>query len=188
MNLTEDNNEVEFLDEGDSFEEKFLRQLILNYQNQWNHFNDQHEIKYELTVTTHKIPTPDGNKSAAYLRLTRGVRAKVEASSEELKPNWEELLVHQEIKIFKDLKEQLNPKWREVLYLNTIARLIAGGMEYAELLRKMQVLQANKVEPTEEERLNKLGLVSTSQMPAQDSEADKKYKEWLAEERAKEGV
>jgi len=183
MNLVDDNKEeqeVEFLEEGDSFEEKFLRQLILNYQEQWNKHNDKYEILYELTVTTHKIPTPDGNKNAAYLRLNRGIREKGQEEYE-----W--IIVHQEVKIFKDLREQMNPKWTEVLYLNTIARLIAGGMEYAELLRKMQMIQQNQ-QPTEEERLNKLGLVGAKEMPKPLTKDEQEYKEWIPKERAKEGI
>lgn len=183
----QENNEVTFLEEGNSFEENLLRALIISYEQNYNKANEKQEINYELTVTTHKVATPDGNKDVAYLRLVRGIRPKGGSDEE-----WSTMLVHQEHYVFKNIKEQLSPRWREQLYMNCLARVFAGGLEYAELLRKMKMIEDGKkaagVTNEEEQRLNNIGLVSANQMPAPLTKADEEYKAWLAKERAKEGL
>jgi hypothetical protein len=191
-------DKVAYEPEGNSFEEKFLRSLIKGYEDAYNQHNDKNEVKFELTITTHKIPTPDGNKDAAYLRLTRGLREKPKAltshdtTDENINEGWNLLLVHQEVYWFTSIHERVNPnsKWKDKLYINTIARLCAGGLEYAELLKKMQMIEEGKRKAgiTEEQRLNDIGLVPATEMPKPLSKADEDYKEWLAKEREKEGI
>lgn len=188
--LDQDHNKeaetVFFEEEGDSFIENLLRANLKGYQDAWTKNNNKHELEFSLSITNHKIATKDGNKNVAYLRLDRSIRPK--GSDEE----WETMLMHQEVYFFKSTKERLNPKkpWVEQLYINTLAKLITAGLEYAELLRRMKRPEAPQKTEEEEttERLNKLGLVDAKSMPATLTKEDEAYKTWLANERAKEGL
>lgn len=164
--------------EGDSFEEKFLKQLILGYEKAFNEHNEKQVIKFEVTITRHKVPRPEGNKNVAYLRLVRYVREK------DKEEDWSSLLVHQEVYIFKDFKEQFDPKgrYKEQLYLNCLARLVAGGLEYAELLKKMQQIEEGR------KKAEQSSLEVTKEMPKPLTKDEEDYKQWLANEREKEGL
>lgn len=173
--------EIEYVPEGSSFTEQLLRSCILGYQEAYNKNSDKLEVEYQLTITTHKVATPDGNKDIAYLRIDRGTRAK--GSREEWTPN----LIHQEMYVFSSIKERVNPKakWKEQLYVNALARLTAAGLEYAELLQKISMTEKGQRDLAPQDASK---IVVTDQMPIPDTDADKKYKEWLAAERAKEGL
>jgi len=189
-NLTNNEQELEApeLEQGDSFEEKFLRQLVTGYEKAFNENNSKQEIKFELTITMHNIPRPEGNKDVAYLRLVRNVREKydwtkaVETDKDMTPKEWSSMLVHQEIYIFKDMKERLSPRFREQLYMNCIARLVAGGLEYAELLKRMQQIEEGRKKAEESK------LEVTKEMPKPLTEDEENYKKWLDNERKKEGL
>ncbi len=154
--------------------ESLLRTIILGYQNAFNKNSKDTEYKYYLTVTTHKIDTPEGKKDIGYLRLERAARQKGDDS----KDAWTPMLIHQEMHVFKSIQEQANPKapWREQLYLNCLARMASAGLEYAELLMKMKKVKAGEDQVPKE---NKLDLVITDQMPKPLSEGEQEYKEWV---------
>ncbi len=201
LNTTQTNEEVkttqpEYVPEGDTYLEQLLRAIIQAYEEGFNKHNDKLEINYTLTLTIHKVATPQGNKDTAYLRLDKHLRPKgfkptLETPEDE---GWESKLVHQELHFFKDLKERLNPnaKWKEGLYMNCLVRLTSAGLEYAELLQKLKNVEEGKkiagITNEEEERLNKIGLVKSTEMPKAETKEDKEYKQWLATERAKEGL
>lgn len=172
--------------EGDSLVEELLRSVIKGYQESFNKHNPKHEVNFSITITNHKITTPEGNKDVAYLRLDRGIRPKG------TQDNYDIMLVHQEVYFFRNMQERLNPDkpWVEQLFLNCLARLLAGGLEYAELLRRMKQpkVAPQTEEQVQEERLAKLGLVQAKSLPAPLSAEDQAYKEWLANERVKEGL
>lgn len=192
------NSEVEFETAGDSYEEELLRAIVLSYQQAYNKNNPKNDIKFTVTVTQHKINTQDGNKHCAYLRLDRSIREKnfkeqeVEKDGVKvLDDGWEGKLLHQEVYFFRDIKERLNPEspWKQQLFVNCIARLMGAGLEYAELLQRIKPAQETaKQATTVEERLNDIGLVSADSIPTPLDKVDLEYKEWLAQERAKEGL
>jgi hypothetical protein len=189
---------VEFEVETDNLVESLLRNVVKGYETAFNKQNDKNEIKFTCTITNHKVQTADGNKACAYLRLDRSVKPKGPGKiiQEEGKPDiidegWETKLLHQEVYFFKGIKEQINPKapWKDQLYLNCLARLISAGLEYAELLQRLQRIKAGEetVEPARprteqeqtEERLNSIGLTTSTEMPKPLSEDEAKYKMWV---------
>lgn len=183
-NLTENDKElqegeVEFIPEGSSFTEQLLRTCILGYQEAYNKNSDSHDVQYTLTITTHKVATPDGNKDIAYLRIDRGTRPK-DSDNE-----WEPQLIHQEMYVFKNIKERVNPKarWKEQLFVNALARLTAAGLEYAELLQRISQTEKNQKAVQEDQK-----IVVTNQMPTPLTKEDEDYKKWLQAERTKEGL
>jgi len=195
-----EDKEAEFVPEGDTFVEQLLRSMILAYQGAHNEQNNIDDANFTLTITVHKVATPDGNKDCAYLRLDKHIRPKslldgktpkeIEEMADE---GWFTKLVHQEVYFFKNMKERLNPNkaWRDQLYLNCLTRLTAGGLEYAELLQRIKnVEQGKKIAgiSEEEEKLNKLGLVGAKEMPKPLSQDDQAYVEHIKRERAKEGL
>jgi len=201
--LEQENNEltkeVEYEPEGDSYIEQLVNATIQSYQDSYNRANEKNEIKYTLTITTHKVATKQGNKDVAYLRLDRAIREKgfkeqeITVGTEKILDNgWKSLLVHQEAYPFRNMQERLNPNspWKEQLYLNCLARIFGAGLEYAELLQRLK--QEGKTKPKEEmtteERLSSIGLVGAKAEPTPLTPADENYKEWLAAERAKEGL
>ncbi len=155
----------------EEYVEYLLREVIKGYQEAWNRHNDDIKVKYEFTMTSQKMPMPHGeSRTIGYLRLER-IRTSTDNQEERL-------LVHQEI---TDLptKQRVDPRqlWKQQLMMQCLARLISGGLEYAELL--------NRVKKEKEEGQKKLDLIVTDQMPAP---IDENYKMWLNKERAKEGL
>lgn len=181
----------EIQDESDDslYSEQLLRAIIMSYEANFNKVNDKHEIKYYLTLTTQKVPTKDGNKDVAYLRLEKAIRSKQAIIEDpnlpaELKlPEWKASLVHTEGYIFKDIKERINPnsKWKDYLFQSCIARLVAAGLEYAELLQRMK--QTNFVEDKP-----KSNIEIVKEMPKPLTPDEEKYAAWIKEARAKEGL
>lgn len=194
-NEVDQEKEAEFVPEGDSYLEQLLRSMVLAYQNAFNKNNTKDEVKFTLTITVHKVATPDGNKDCAYLRLDKHTRPKeVKAAPEGMEDEgWFIRLVHQELYFFKSMQERINPhaKWKEQLYLNCLTRLTSAGLEYAELLQRLKNVEEGKKLAgisEEEERLNKIGLVPATEVPKPLSKEDEEYKMWLSKERAKEGI
>jgi len=183
----------EIHDESDDslYSEQLLRSIVMSYEANFNKTNDKHEIKYYLTLTTQKVPTKDGNKDVAYLRLEKAVRSKQAIIEDpnmpaELKvPEWKASLVHTEGYVFKDLKERINPnaRWKDYLFQSCIARLVAAGLEYAELLQR---LKQTNMEETKQEPKSNIEIVK--EMPKPLTPDEQKYAAWVKEARAKEGI
>lgn len=197
MNNLQEDNEVSFEAETNNIAEELIRNVVTLYQEAWNKNSEKHEIKFSMTITNHKVAMQDGNKACAYLRLDRSIRdkgpAKLVPNPEEGKPpildeGWETKLLHQEVYFFRNLKEQVDPRalWKEQLYVNCLARLISAGLEYAELLQRlkptkesMQKAAQPRTEAEEtKERLDKIGLVQSAEMPKPLTPDDEAYREW----------
>lgn len=188
----EERAEVEL--EGDTFLEQVARGIVLSYQDAFNRHNDKYEIKFTLTITNHKIATPDGNKDVAYLRLDRGIREK--GSTEE--KDWELRIIQQEIYRFTSMRDRLNPKtpWKEQLFMNMLTRLVGGGLEYAELLQRLKQTEEGhslaglppEGRTPEEVRADKIGLQVAQEMPKELTDDEKQYVEWIKKEKEKEGI
>jgi len=181
-------------DESDDslYSEQLLRSIIMSYESNFNKLNDKHEIKYYLTLTTQKVPTKEGNKDVAYLRLEKAVRSKQAIIEDpnlpsELKlPEWKASLVHTEGYVFKNIAERVNPKsrWKDYLFQSCIARLVAAGLEYAELLQRMKQTNLDELQSTEP----KSNIEIVKEMPKALTPDEEKYKAWIKAERAKEGL
>lgn len=157
--------DMDYDDQTSSIED-LLRGIVLAYQDAFNKNNEDNEIEYHLTITTHKVPRPEGNRDVGYLRLERGIRKK--DSDEE----WDMMVVHQGMHVFKNIQEQANPKseWRKQLYLDCLVRICGGGLEYAEFLKSAKSVKMDQP---------KNDLIITDTMPKPMSEDELKYKEWV---------
>ncbi len=173
-----------------STSKEILYAVIKAYQDAYNKANPDSETEYNVTITTHKVPTKEGNKDVAYLRLVRSTRLKGVKSIpniDETKPDiqeshpWENFLINQETHVFKNMQEQANPAahWREQLYMNAVARLMAAGLEYAEILKKYKQMK-DKPDPKP-----KSDLIITDQMPKALTPDEERYKAEVAKMRAK---
>lgn len=167
--------------EAKSYPELILTSVLQSYESEFNRLNDKYDTKFNLTLTTHKVAMPEGNKDVVYLRLERGIRPK--GSEEE----WPMRLIGQELYAFRDLKERVNPDspWKEQLFVNALGRFLALGLEYSELLIRTREDRKKTQKEAEERKLN---LIITDKMPTEFSQDEKNYKEWLGEERKKEGL
>jgi hypothetical protein len=188
---------VTFESDGDGIVEEMLKGMIKSYELGFNKNNDKNEIKFTMTITNHKVATPNGNKAVAYLRLDRSIREKgapklIEQENGQppiIDEGWDTKLVHQEVYFFKGIKEQVDPRtlWKEQLYMNCITRLFGAGLEYAELLHRMkpakesmnQEAKPKTEEQQTEERLAKIGLTASIEMPKPLTPEEEKYKEWV---------
>lgn len=180
--------------EGDTFLEQISRGIIMSYQDAFNRHNDKYDIKFSLTITNHKIATPEGNKDVAYLRLDRGIREK-DSTDEKA---WEGRIIQQEMYKFKNMQDRLNPKspWKEQLFMNMLTRLVGGGLEYAELLQRLkQTDQGRELagipadgKTPEEVRAEKINVEIAQELPKPLTPDEQQYKEWIAREREKEGI
>lgn len=172
--------------EGGSPIENMLRAILVGYQDAWNKHNEDREIEYNVTITTHKVQLPDGdNKDVAYLRLQRAITVKDTPTKENEYTSPDVQLVHQELRPFKSMKERVDKRqlWKEDLIMACIARLVGAGLEYAELLQKMK-----RQKEEEEEAKPKLDLIITDQMPKALTEDEIKYAQWVKEQKEKEGL
>lgn len=163
--------------------ETILTNVIRAYQQHYNKVNDKQEIKYTLTISKEKLPTMEGNKDVAYLRLVRSIKDRNFVKQlDDPTPEWTTLLIHQEIYVFSGMREQLNPKapWKEQLFMNAVARLISAGVEYGELLHRMK--KANISEMRKQDEITDSGLIITDKMPNKAmplTAGDKEYAEWV---------
>lgn len=154
--------------------ENLLRQIIIAYQESWNANNDRFTTQYHLTITTHKVKTPEKtNKDVAYLRLERHLTDRSSVILPQTEPDIK--IIHQEVRPFKSTKERVDPRaiWRDELILACLARVFGAGLEYAELLQRM------KAEKEMIGKEKKLDLVTTDKMPKELNVEEKKYKEWI---------
>lgn len=172
-NLQEVKEEILLEDQEGSDLEQLLRAVIKGYQEAWTKNNKEHELQYYLTITTQKIPTPQGNKAVAYLRLERALRKLDEEQ-------WSTQLVHTELYVFKNIAERTNPKapWKEQLWLNCISRLISAGLEYGELLQRMKTANLGEMKK-QEEIAAEPKIMITDQMPQPLTPKEEEYKDWV---------
>jgi hypothetical protein len=177
MESTNEEKEVIFDEEGSEMEQ-LLTSLVKGYEEAANRFaQGAKDIKYELTVTIHKVPRPEGNKDIAYLRLVKHAKDKEGNKAE---PS----LILQQMHVFSTLKERLNPDspWRDNLYLNALAYLVGGGLEYADFLRKSKDISENMAKADKakaETGLQSLGFSNGTK------DVDYEYLDWLRKEREK---
>lgn len=174
-NLVEDNEQEGVLleEQEGSHLEKLLRAVIQGYQEAWTKHNKEYELKYYLTITNQKIPTPQGNKNVAYLRLEKAIR-KLEEEQ------WSTQLVHTELYVFKNIAERTDPKapWKDQLWLNCISRLISAGLEYGELLQRMKTANLEEMKK-QEELASEPKIIITDQMPQPLNQKEEEYKDWV---------
>lgn len=148
---------------------------INSYEEGWNEVNKpEYSIKFNLTVSHHKVPDDKGKKAnVAYLRLDRVVKDKEDKVINSY------LIYHNTYK-FKNLGEVTDKKWKTQMYLNLLVSLISGGIEYAEISNRLQEIKQNeeKAEEAKNEK-TKLDLDITSEMPADLKPDEQEYKEWV---------
>src|SRR5690606_810157 len=147
-----------------------------------NEQNEKWETEYHATLTYHKVPahkapvpTDKEHIDVAYLRLTRHTRPRITPPNTP-QHEWEETLIFHEYYIFKDIKERTDPKakWKFDLYLGMMFKLVAAGLEYAELLRRLKAQHTR-----ESTQVNESNIVVTDQMPEPLTKEDMEYKDWL---------
>lgn len=158
--------------------EALVSSLIKTYEEGFNSFNDEYEIRFNLTMTQHRVDVGGINKWVEYLRLEKMTRPKGGTDND-----WEHMLVYNQAYKFHDTKERLNPDtpWKYDLYMDLLSRLISAGLEYSELLKRMQTMTKNQqgkpisniVTPTEPD------LIITDKMPEPLTPEEEKYKEWV---------
>lgn len=198
--LTQEQYDTELqeeLNEITSTSENLLRTMIEFYKEGYNKSNPKHEIDYYLTVTNHKLDTPEGKKDIAYLRLERAIRSKIKEVEDpavtgvEL-PEWQTQLVHQEMYTFRNMQERLNPKapWIEQLYLACMYRLCGAGLEYAELLQRMKNTNIDELRDQDEKgrEMSEPKIMVTSDLPKPLTPDEEQYVKDLKAMRKAEGV
>lgn len=155
-----------------------INEQLTYYKERFNEVNPTDEIDFTLTFTNHKVDVGQVKKDVAYCRLEKRTRPKGGTDQE-----WESMLVYNQAYKFDNIQERLDPKtpWKYDIYEDMLGRLIAGGLEYAELLKRTQALSkanagkplSNIVAPEEP------NIIITDQMPAPLTDDEKKYKEWV---------
>lgn len=157
--------------------EELVTTHIKAYEDGFNSINQEYELKFNLTLSHHKIELKGMKKDVAYLRLERQLRPK--AKEDEEQAEWESMLIYNQAYKFESVAERLDPKtsWKYPLYMDCMGKLIAGGLEYSELLRHAQIAKKNTkhlsdlIVPEDKE------IIITDQMPAPLSQEDLAYKE-----------
>lgn len=158
--------------------EELIRSSVKVYQERFNTINTEHEVEFSLTLTNHKIKVGKVSKWAAYLRLER--KTKPRGGSDE---EWESLLIYNQAYKFNTVKERLNEKapWKVELYLDLLVKLVAGGLEYGELLKRLQTMTKDtKGNPISEVVMPKEPkIMVTDKMPEPLTQTEKEYVEWI---------
>lgn len=158
--------------------EDLVRSTIKAYEEGFSGINPDYEVKFLLTTTFHKVEKMGKNVDVAYLRLERKIKP-TGASDEEA----ETLLIHNDAYEFKSIKERLNEEtpWKYDLYSTMLRRLVAGGLEYAELMRRMHLMSEEEKKKTVEPLDQKPDIIITDKMPDPLTEEELKYKKWVDE-------
>lgn len=165
--------------------EQLIKSCLDRYKEGFNEVNTEFEIDFQTTCTTHAVEVQGVNAWVAYLRLSKMTKPKGGTDDE-----IEELLIYNNAYKFKNIGERTDPNapWKYVLYLDLAERLMQGGIEYAELLRRAQQFSkgnagkpiSNIVQPEKPE------IIVTDQMPAPLSTDEKQYLEWVKRNHQKE--
>jgi hypothetical protein len=158
--------------------EELVSSLIKIYEEGFNKFNSEFEVRFNMTITNHRVEVEGMSRWVAYLRLEKMVRPKGGTDEE-----WEHLLIYNQAYKFKNAGERANPEtpWKKDLYMDLLTRLVAGGLEYSELLKRMQAMTKNSqgkpiaeiVTPKEPD------LIITDQMPEPLTDKEKEYLDWI---------
>lgn len=163
--------------------EEIVSSNIKAYEEGYNATNEDYEIKFNLTLTQHHVEVEALKKWVAYLRLERTLAPKASPSETEA------LLIYNQAYKFNNIAERTDPKapWKVALYNDLLGRLIAGGLEYGELLSRMNAYtKANKGKPLSNlVEADKPDIVITDQMPAPLTPQEKEYAEWVKQNKQK---
>lgn len=159
--------------------EKLISSAIEAYKTGFNTHNPEYEVDFFTTLTNHHVEVQNVKAWVAYLRMERAIRPKGGTDDD-----WERLLIYNQAYKFKDIRERTEPNapWKYDLYYDLLQRLIHGGIEYAELLKRMQMtVQANKDKPLAEALITpqEPKIIVTDKMPAPLSDDEKSYQEWV---------
>lgn len=163
--------------------EDLIKDALDGYKEGFEEHNTEYTVDFQTTLTTHKIDLQGLSAWVAYLRLEK-ILKPVGATDEE----GEHLLIYNQAYKFKNIAERTDPNapWKYDLYADLLRRLVHGGIEYAELLRRMQDIQKGKtgkpiseiITPQEEK------IIITDQMPAPLTEEERKYAEWVKQQKS----
>lgn len=158
--------------------EDLLNTHMRAYENGFNTVNTDWEIKFTLTITPHKVNVGQVTRDVEYLRLERSVRPK---SKDSTNTDWESILIYNQAYKFKDISERIDASkpWMYVLYQDLIGRLISGGLEYSELIKRAKDAQKNTKAISELITPTKPDIIVTDQMPEPLTEDEKKYREYI---------
>jgi hypothetical protein len=172
--------------------EDLIQLFLRDYEEQYAKANPDIEIKFNFTITIHEMAVDNRltAQHAAYARLEKATRPKapdtlLDKTKWDEETDWERLLVYAQAYRFKDIAERTNPiqTWKFDLLMDCLRRLVTGGLEYAELLKRMQIMTKNKenapiaevvgAAPQEEK------IIITDKMPEPLRNDEKEYLEWV---------
>lgn len=156
--------------------EEVINTHIRAYEDGFNSVNEEWEVQFRLTITPHKITVGKVSKDVEYLRLEKAIRPKNSKDDD-----WESLLIYNQAYKFIEMKERLNPAkpWMYVLYQDLLGRLIAGGLEYSELVRRAKEVQKNTEKLSDLVVPEEKKIIVTDQMPEPMTEDDIKYQNYI---------
>lgn len=161
--------------------EELINAGLRRYEEMFNQINDKLEVLFSITITSHKVEIQGVNRWVAYLRLERNLRPKGATDAE-----WETMLIYNQAYKFENTQERLDPEtpWKYDLYEDMLYRLLAGGLEYSEMMRRMQTAaKANAGRPLADATGAKSDIIVTDRMPAPLSEEDQKYQQYIKQQR-----
>lgn len=117
--------------------QEMVSEVLEHYKHSFNKSSEDEKIDFNLTITHHSVPTSNNPKikskkiDTAYLRLERVILDK---ENSEVKDT---VFVYNNIYKFKNKGEITNPQiWKLALYKDMYARLLVGGIQYAELVQQ----------------------------------------------------
>jgi hypothetical protein len=158
--------------------EELIASALEHYKQIFNALNENYEVDFNATLTNHQVEVQHVKHWVAYLRLEKAVRPKGGSDDD-----WENTLVYNQAYKFRDVGEQTDPNapWKFDLYLDMFFRLVGAGVEYGELLKRMQAMYKGKEgKPLSEITTpDEPKIIVTDQMPKPLSDDEKAYAEWV---------
>lgn len=161
--------------------EEIINSCLRRYEETFHQVNEEYELSFSLTVTTHKVDKEGQSYWVGYMRLERHVKPTGAPESET-----ETVLIYNQAYKFKNTAERVDPAvpWKFDLYQDLLYRMVCSGLEYAELLKRMQtVTRAGGSSIAEATGAKQSDIVVTNQMPAPLTPEELKYKEWVNSKR-----
>lgn len=158
--------------------ENVLDAALRRYEEMFNQVNKDYEVLFLTTITNQKVEVDGMSKWVAYMRLERQIKPKGGTDAEA-----ERLLIYNQAYKFQSTQERLNPEspWKFDLYEDALNRLIAGGLEYGEVLKRLK-----RISETAPEVAQSHGIEITKEMPKPLTPDEEKYKQWVQHNRQKQ--
>lgn len=166
--------------------------IFRSYEKQFNsqekNIEEGWEVTFNIIMDFYDRPVQKDNEKETYHKVAYFRVSRTFTNKNDEKKGSHSLLYHNSYNLYKKTEEITEKnKYMLLFYQDLFARLIAGGIEYAESLRQMKEMN-ERSEAAKVEALTKEDTIQTTkEMPKPLSEDEKAYKKQIDKLRKEDG-